>query len=393
LTDINLVGTVTHTGNTAQTGNYALTGNLSVSGNIDISSSLVQFEDIQISGNSISTTLSNSNLELRANGTGIVLIPNSNVEISNNLTVAESITASALTVISTVTADQFTTGNILIEDNVIATTNSNSDLELRANGSGKIVIDDFQISESTITSASDITLTPSAGSVNVIGSGSLTIPAGTTAQRPSGVAGQIRFNTQLARFEGFNGTNWINLKGVEDLDGDTRVTAELTEGSNDSVVRVIVQGTEVVNINDERLLTQQVDAGDIRISSNIISAISNNTNLVLQGQGTGSVIFDNLSIKGNAIRNTQTDAILEFQNTGNGYVKFGGTYGIVFPAGSGGTRPPIEFSETGSARYNTDDKRIEVWDGRNWVSVAGSDAGITRIDAENIAFDIVLTLG
>ena len=44
---------------------------------------------------------------------------------------------------------------------------------------------------------------------------------GTTAQRPTAVAGQLRYNSELNRFEGYNGANWINIKGVEDLDANT----------------------------------------------------------------------------------------------------------------------------------------------------------------------------
>jgi len=44
-------------------------------------------------------------------------------------------------------------------------------------------------------------------------------------------------------------------------------------------------------------------------------------------------------------------------------------------------------------RFNTDDSRVEIWDGTKWVSVAGSASGITRNDAEEIALSTVLVLG
>ena len=43
----------------------------------------VNFEDIEINDNIITTTTSNSDLELRANGTGTVLVPNNDVLITN----------------------------------------------------------------------------------------------------------------------------------------------------------------------------------------------------------------------------------------------------------------------------------------------------------------------
>lgn len=38
--------------------------------------------------------------------------------------------------------------------------------------------------------------------------GALTLPKGTSAQRPTGVAGKIRYNNELNQFEGHNGTAW-----------------------------------------------------------------------------------------------------------------------------------------------------------------------------------------
>ena len=42
--------------------------------------------------------------------------------------------------------------------------------------------------------------------------GAMIMPVGTTAQRPgSPVQGMIRFNTTTSKFEGYNGSDWINL--------------------------------------------------------------------------------------------------------------------------------------------------------------------------------------
>lgn len=39
------------------------------------------------------------------------------------------------------------------------------------------------------------------------------VPRGTTAQRPGGAAGFIRFNTSLSRYEGHNGSGWASIGG------------------------------------------------------------------------------------------------------------------------------------------------------------------------------------
>ena len=48
----------------------------------------------------------------------------------------------------------------------------------------------------------------SGGDIFMSGTGSLQLPTGTTAQRPTPATGDIRFNTTLTQFEGYNGSAW-----------------------------------------------------------------------------------------------------------------------------------------------------------------------------------------
>ena len=393
LKDTNINGTVTHVGDVNQIGDINLTGNLDVTGEVIISASVIQFEEIELSGNRITTTDSNADLELRANGTGRIFIPENDVEITNNLRVNGSIIVSDVDSSGDITADTFSTGDILIDDNFITTTVSNSNLELRTAGTGSVIVDTFAIKGSTITTSGDININPGSELVNLNATGGLKLPAGTTAERPSALPGYVRFNTDLNRFEGYNGTNWVNLKGVEDLDGNTKVTAELTEGLNDQRIRFYVDNNVIVTIDENKLEAPRVDVDDIRIDGNVITTTTVDTNLSLTANGTGRVKFDNFAFKDSTITNVVNDSITQFSSTGDGYVKFGGTYGVVIPVGSSGDRPPINFSDLGQMRFNTDDSRVEIWDGTNWVSVAGSASGITRNDAEEIALSTVLVLG
>ena len=387
-----ITGTVTHTGDVNQTGDFTMTGTLDVDGNLTITGG-TQYENILISGNTLATTNSNSDLELRAAGTGEILIPNNDAVINGALTVNGTLTTGDIVSTGTITANRFSTGDILVDDNFITTTNSNSDLELRASGTGSIVIDDLSIKDSTISSAGNITLAPGSELVVIDSTGALKLPAGDTSQRPTGVAGQVRFNSELNRFEGFNGTNWITLNGLEDLDGDTRVTAELTEGADDDVIRFYNAGQLTVDIDKDRLNALKVIVDDITIDGNLINTTTANTDLVLTANGTGSVKFDNFAFKDNTITNTVADSVTIFEATDNGYVKFDGTYGLVIPAGQNADRPPLANTELGQMRWNTDAQRAEIYDGTNWVSVAGTSSGISRQDAEDIALEIVLSLG
>ncbi len=392
LANTNITGTVTLVGDLNQTGDTDITGDLTITQTLTVDSA-VQFEEILVEDNFITTTTSNADLELRANGSGQIVIPSNDVVITNDLTINGTLTVANISVSGTVQADTFSTGNILIDDNYITTTLSNSNLELRANGTGNIVFEDFSFSSNVISTTGDLILQPSTEYVQINSTGALKLPVGTTAQRPSGVAGQIRYNTNLTRFEGHNGVNWIGLKGVEDLDGNTRVTAELTEGANDNIIRFDVAGSTIVDINSTRLNAPRITVDDIQIDGNVISTITTDTNLKFTANGTGSVVFENFAIKGNTITNTVANSVTLFDYTGEGYVKFNGTYGMVLPVGTSSNRPNPAYTETGMMRFNTADARVEVFDGVAWVSVAGSSGSITATDAQYLAIETVLYLG
>ena len=71
----------------------------------------------------------------------------------------------------------------------------------------------------------------------------ITIPSGTTAQRPSSAAnGQVRYNSTLNTIEGYvNGATWANMASgdtLKDADGNTKIQVE--EGSNDNTIRMDV---------------------------------------------------------------------------------------------------------------------------------------------------------
>ena len=79
---------------------------------------------------------------------------------------------------------------------------------------------------------------------HISSSGGLIIPDGTTAQRSStGTRGEIRFNTSLSTYEGYDGSNWGSLGGVIDVDQDTYVTAETSAGTDNDEIKFYTKGT------------------------------------------------------------------------------------------------------------------------------------------------------
>ena len=64
------------------------------------------------------------------------------------------------------------------------------------------------------------------GTASFTSTGSVKIPVGTTAQRPSPVAGMLRFNDDSDEFEGYNGTAWASVGGSA-ISNDTTTATDL----------------------------------------------------------------------------------------------------------------------------------------------------------------------
>lgn len=150
----------------------------------------------------------------------------------------------------------------------------------------------------------------------------------------------------------------------------------------------------VDTIDIEQLLTtEKISIDDIEIDNNEIKTVTANTDLKLTAQGTGRVNIENFAIKDNIITNIVSNSITVFSNTNNGYFKIDGARGFVVPVGNNLQRPDQAFREAGMIRFNTDDQRLELFNGSVWGSVAGPQAGITAAQAQDIAVELVLMLG
>jgi hypothetical protein len=111
--------------------NQLTTGNLTAS-------SFAQFQNIRVDSNVVTTTVTNTDLSLQANGSGRVIVPTNNVEITNDLRVLGNTYLKGTIVVGTATAGTFTTGDAYYTSNYFNTTLTNSNLELRANGTGNV---------------------------------------------------------------------------------------------------------------------------------------------------------------------------------------------------------------------------------------------------------------
>jgi hypothetical protein len=389
-----------------------------------IDGSYIQQDNVKISGNTIESTAGALNLD--ADNGQINLLDNVNItgdlDVTGNLTIGGNITigdaaTDTLSIVAAVTSDIIpqtnnlynlgsplknwntvysstinVDGNIKIENNLITTQTTNSNLQLSGAGAGSVEIENFRINDNTITNTTgNMTFTPATGVTVFTGTGSVRLPAGGDAGRPGTPSlGMIRYNTDSNLFEGYNGS-WVALQGVYDLDRNTYITAELTPGANDNTIRFYSNSALVADVNSTRFDVNTLQVDSITISGNTLTTTGVNQNLILNANGTGFIRIENLNFQGNTITNTVTNAPIVFETTGDGYVDVSQAGGFVIPYGNSGSRPSAPT--VGITRYNTADSRVEIFDGADWVSVAGSSGAVSLLDATELSVKYALTLG
>lgn len=76
-------------------------------------------------------------------------------------------------------------------------------------------------------------------------------------------------------------------------------------------------------------------------------------------------------------------------STGDGFVRFAGTNGIVIPVGTDAQR---ETEITGTTRYNTDSGYLEVYNGTSWQNAIGFSplATLQNIEDDSVIYDLML---
>ena len=137
------------------------------------------------------------------------------------------------------------------------------------------------------------------------------------------------------------------------------------------------------------IATTTANIGNISIVNNTINNQLND--IVFNPSGTGQVKFNSTQyVDGNNIIQNASNGQFTLSSTGFGYVKFGGTNGLVIPSGTTGTRPV--GAPTGTMRFNTGLGYGEFWNGTAWVPVGGAADVLTQAQVTdvNYAWDLIL---
>ena len=380
---------------------------------------LVNVDDVtQISSNTITTLTTNTDLRLDAAGTGVISAPSKSVDITNNLQVTGTTTVNGTsslkntevgTILSpktlTLTGDINQTGSIDLTGNIVSINNItghsflqssriqisgnyisaidlDADINFIANGTSGVVLDNrLKITDNTISNVwssattnaqKSIYFTPNGtGNVVIDSTKSIQLPTSNDSNRVLTELGEVRLNSTTLVFEGKIAGGIIPLKGIYDSDRNTYITPELTVGANDNILRFYNNGALTTRINTTALLNNVIYVDNIRLSGNTINNRISGDNLIFAPNGTGSVNLNSLSFPENTIRNN-TNGALTFNSTGVGYVKFGGTYGVVIPTGTTAERPALGTAVIGEVRHNTTLNYMEVYNGTAWIPAVGT---------------------
>ena len=329
-----VANTVVHgTSNTATTLTTNGTGSMTLNTNSGTSS-----------GSVVITAGANGNISLTPNGTGQVVIANAAVSTltSGRVTYASSngtltdntnltFTGTLLTVTGNATVSGTANiGNIQASANTISSSNTNGNINIDPNGTGSVVVNstgdnsDFYVNANLTTYASTpvlytkassgqvgiMTSAPSTGvTLHVNATDSMLIPKGTTGNRPTGIAGMMRFNTSLNILEFYDGTTWQSTQGsftvinYQNFTGDgatlvyTLSTSSTTAATLVAINGVLQKPSDAYSVSGTSLTFTEApisgDDIDVRLlttTTTVTSLAEGDSAVTVTDPGTGNVI-------------------------------------------------------------------------------------------------------
>ncbi len=281
---VDITGALTGTSGSFST-TLAVTGTTTLTGATTINNSLTANS---VTTNTIASNGSNADLSIQPSGTGDVLISALRINgttldssDSSKITVAEQldVTGTLVTTDITTTGTHTITGQsdidfVRIKDHTITTNSSNANLNLSANGTGTVTVD------STMTT----------GNINTTGDIAIT----------------GRLDVDNIAIDG-NGIIATNSGG--DININPNATGQVTiGGSNVSVPSMLSAST--LFAQTEILLAD---------SAKIRSAVTN-SDIILETEGTGSVVLEEVSITANKITTHVSNADLQLDTDGTGLI-------------------------------------------------------------------------
>ena len=114
----------------------------------------------------------------------------------------------------------------------------------------------------------------------------------------------IRYNTTPTQLKDITVLGKLT-DGLKDR-RDTYITAELT-GADDDIISSYNSGNPTADLTENRLSAEKLIVDDIEFNDNTIRTITTNSDSVLQSNGTGGALLDEMKFTGSTITSTTTD--------------------------------------------------------------------------------------
>ena len=386
------------------------TGALTITGS-------AQVDNINLNGNTVSTTDTNGILYLAPNGTGTVDVSskkitslaaptadtdaatklyvdnkfgtaiasisanNTNVTITDNNVAAGDVSVTVDGVLATkTTTSAFTSYNTIVVDNLtldgntISTTDVNGDLTLDPNGSGSVVIaagSNFKISD--LSTATRVLFTGASGLVTSK-TGFTFAPTTDILSAPNIVASTALTISAIA----------ANRVLYTAADGLVTSSANLTwDGSTETItgtLTVVGQGNiDNIRIDGNTISSTDTD-GAINVAPNGVGAIVLNSaggsnNVQIKTAGNANTLFVKASTNNIGVKTATPNA--------EATVHINATDSIILPVGNTAQRPATPA--TGMNRFNTTTSKLEIYDGTSWVSLGANQT--TTVSSETFNGD------
>jgi hypothetical protein len=288
--------------------------------------------------------------------------------------------------------DKIQLPSALIVNNTIASDDSNSSLEFKANSAGNVRVENLDFGDKLLSNFGDLFLLSDTGFVTV-SSKALKIPTGTTEQiiiqpTDSDSLGNIRFNNEIGVFEGFQNAT-VTFNGVYSDDRQTTMLVDSDYAQNS--ILLTVNSELISEIDSSGVNTNSLQIDDVAIDNNIIRTNVSNADLEIEPNNVGETRIGNFSIIDNKIKNLASDNKLSFAITGLGYQKITGSNGFVVPSGTESQRPTTP--EIGETRWNTDQKILEVWDGSVFLDASGAAQFVNEDEFNDLILEYSLMFG
>jgi hypothetical protein len=310
-----------------------------------------------------------------------------------NATGDEALYTTALIVDGTTTTDSnwtISTNNIQLSSGTLyLRPNQASNPIIVANGVGSAnvnitdrLIATKNINESLYLTPDNVGIVQVTGNMQVTGVSSLTYVTGNVLVDGNYIAGSV-INLGDAT------SDTISFTADENSDLIPKTTNTYSLGSSskqwNNVYAQQLVGTGVT--------TTSATAGGITLSGNSIYSTNIANNITITPLGTGNVTFNGLTaftqnnINNNTVRIYNAPYYL--LSTGDGYVNFAGTNGVVFPAGTTAQR---NTTITGTTRYNTELGFLEIYNGTIWQNSNGNIPLATTADINDssVIYDLIL---